>query len=67
GAGAAFLRCAVPGVLLSYAIINTTNGLWEEAAGNLMMAFAGCCVAVCRRTPASDPAKEAAPGNGRWE
>lgn len=52
-AGSAFLWCAVPGVLISYVIINTTNGLWEEAMGNLMMAFAGCCVVVYRQACAS--------------
>ncbi|MBI5902484.1 MAG: O-antigen ligase family protein [Deltaproteobacteria bacterium] len=59
GASAAFLWCAIPGVLLSYAIINTTNGLWEEAMGNLMMAFAACCVVVYRQACASGHSERA--------
>lgn len=48
GAGALFLRASVPGVLLSYAIINTTNGLWEEAMGNIMLAFAAISLVLYR-------------------
>lgn len=40
GRGALFLKFAVPGVLISYAILNLTNGYWHEAYGNLMLTLA---------------------------
>ncbi|MBI5970719.1 MAG: O-antigen ligase family protein [Deltaproteobacteria bacterium] len=47
-AGVDFLKFAVPSVLLSYFMINVTNGLWEEVYGVLMTAFAAICVVVYR-------------------
>jgi len=46
--GASFLKLAVPSVLLSYFLINVTNGLWEEVYGVLMVTFAALCVVVYR-------------------
>ncbi len=52
-AGTGFLRLAVPSMLLSYFLINVTNGLWEEAHGVLMFAFAGICVVVYKEATGS--------------
>ncbi|TAN60520.1 O-antigen ligase family protein [bacterium] len=41
--GALFLKCAVPGILASYAILNLTNGYWHESYGNLMFTLAAIC------------------------
>lgn len=38
--GARLLRYSVVGVLVSYIIINATNGLWQESHGILLTAFA---------------------------
>lgn len=46
--GASFLKYGATGVILSYAIINATNGLWEESYGILMMTFAACCLVLHR-------------------
>ncbi|MFQ5442175.1 MAG: O-antigen ligase family protein [Thermodesulfobacteriota bacterium] len=40
GVAADFLKYACTGVLLSYAIINVSNGLWEESIGMVIIAFA---------------------------
>lgn len=48
--GAVFLRYSTSGVLLSYLVINATNGLWQEAYGNLMVAFAACSFVLYRET-----------------
>jgi O-antigen ligase len=42
-AGVLFLKCAVPGILASYAVINLTNGYWHESYGNLMFTLAAIC------------------------
>lgn len=52
GAGSVFLKVAVPSVLLSYFLINVTNGLWEEVHGVLMASFAATCVVVYREAAA---------------
>jgi len=36
------------GVLISCVIVNIPNGLWEESTGTVMMAFAACCVVLCK-------------------
>ncbi|MBI5562229.1 MAG: O-antigen ligase family protein [Deltaproteobacteria bacterium] len=52
-AEAVFLRYAMPGVLLSYVLVNATGGFWEEAMGNLVLSFAAiCCVLYRGRTEA---------------
>lgn len=54
GSEAGFLRFAVFAVLASYALINYTNGLWEESYGNLMAGFAAIAVVLARRVRDSD-------------
>ncbi|TAN61588.1 O-antigen ligase family protein [bacterium] len=44
-----FLKYATAGVLLSYAVINITNGVWQEAMGVLIMAFAAFTVVLAKR------------------
>ncbi|MBI1912993.1 MAG: O-antigen ligase family protein [Deltaproteobacteria bacterium] len=46
---ASFLKYGVTGMLLSYALINYTNGLWEESSGVLMMTFAACSFVLYRQ------------------
>ncbi len=43
-----FLRLAVLAVLVSYGLVNIANGLWSEAYGNIMLAFAAICVVLHR-------------------
>ncbi len=45
---ACFLRYGTIGVLISYIIINISNGLWEEAYGVLMMALAAMTIVLHR-------------------
>lgn len=47
--GGRFLKYATAGVLLSYAVINITNGVWQEAMGVLIMAFAGFTVVLAKK------------------
>jgi O-antigen ligase len=44
-----FLTYATGGVMLSYALINVTNGFWQEAMGVLIMAFAGFTVVLAKK------------------
>lgn len=46
GREALLLRYAAAGVLLSYILVNTTGGLWEESMGNLMVSFAAICLVL---------------------
>ncbi|MBI5886791.1 MAG: O-antigen ligase family protein [Deltaproteobacteria bacterium] len=50
GEGARLLVYSVVGVLVSYALINLVNGLWEEVHGILMMAFAGMVFVLQRES-----------------
>ncbi len=50
GAGARLLRYGASGVLLSYILINYTNGLWEESFGILMTSFAAFLVVLYRES-----------------
>lgn len=61
GRAALFLKYAVPGVLLSYMIVNLVNGFWEEAYGNLMTAFAASCVVLHREAKQRDHDEEMHP------
>jgi len=54
-----FLRYTVPGVLLSYVIINISNGLWEETSGNLMASFAAMTVVAWREYDDGPSGREA--------
>ncbi len=44
--GPRFLAYGTTGVLIAYGVINISNGLWEEVAGNLMMALAGISLVI---------------------
>jgi len=50
GEGARLLVYSVVGVLVSYALINLVNGLWEEVHGILMMTFAGAAFVLQRES-----------------
>lgn len=50
GAGARLLKYGASGVLVSYLLINYTNGLWEESFGILMMSFAAFIVVLYRES-----------------
>lgn len=50
GEGARLLVYCVVGVLVSYALINLVNGLWEEVHGILMMTFAGMVFVLQRES-----------------
>jgi len=41
-----FLRYGTIGILIAYILINITNGLWEETAGNLMMTLAAVTIVI---------------------
>lgn len=54
GEGASLLKYGAAGVLLSYVLINYTNGLWEESFGILMMSFAAFLVVLYRESAAKE-------------
>lgn len=44
--GTRLLKYSVLGVLLSYALVNTSNGLWQESYGVMMTTLAACSVVL---------------------
>lgn len=48
GESSAFLKATTMGMLVSYGIINLTNGLWQEAYGNVILSFAAIAVVLYR-------------------
>jgi len=48
GPAADFLKFSVGGVLISYALVNVANGLWEESIGMMMITFAAIVLTVHR-------------------
>lgn len=55
---ALFLKYGVIGVLVSYALLNATNGYWHEAFGNLIFSFSAVSIVLYKE--ATGPPKEAA-------
>jgi len=48
GEGADFVKYSAAGILISYALVNIANGLWEESIGMLMITFAAMVFTVHR-------------------
>ncbi|MCX7723685.1 MAG: O-antigen ligase family protein [Thermodesulfovibrio sp.] len=43
-----FLQCSI-GVIISYALINITNGFWHESYGNMIFTFLASCVVIYKK------------------